>query len=49
MFGISPIPGLRRNEKEPSPSGEAVGLGFGVEATMRVERYFEAGAGAKAV
>jgi hypothetical protein len=26
-----------------------VGLGFGVEARMKVERYFEAGEGAKAV
>jgi len=27
----------------------AVGLGFGAAATIKVERFFEAGAGAKAV
>jgi hypothetical protein len=29
--------------------GAAVGRGFGAAATMKVERYFEAGEGAKAV
>jgi len=29
--------------------GAAVGRGFGMEATMGMERFFEAGEGAKAV